>query len=130
MFTRRTLLSRLRVLALVAVAAIVSPHSRIQASVVPPSATSPPPAVLTIEGLDTYILVPRDPSDLDLLIIRPAACDADEPTWRAQIADLDLDDVDIESFLRLTGEHYYTYPALVRERAKAIRTGKLTVEGT
>jgi hypothetical protein len=51
MFTRRTLLSRLRVLALVAVAAIVSPHSQIQAAVVPPSATSTPPAVLTIEGL-------------------------------------------------------------------------------
>ena len=46
------------------------------------------------------------------------------------IAELKLDDVDIDSFLNLSGEHYYTYPALVRERAKAIRTGKLTVEGT
>ena len=46
------------------------------------------------------------------------------------IADLELDDVDIDSFLHLSGEHYYTYPALVRERAEAIRTGKLTVEGT
>jgi hypothetical protein len=44
------------------------------------------------------------------------------------IAELELDDVDIDSFLRLSGEHYYTYPALVRERAAAIRTGKLTVE--
>lgn len=45
-----------------------------------------------------------------------------------EIGDLDLDDVDIESFLRLTGEHYYTYPALVRERAEAIRQGRLRVE--
>ena len=40
-----------------------------------------------------------------------------------------LDDVDVDSFLHLSGDHYYTYPALVRERAAAIRTGKLTVEG-
>jgi hypothetical protein len=46
------------------------------------------------------------------------------------IATLELDDVDLDSFLHLSGEHYYTYPALVRERAAAIRTGKLTVEGT
>ncbi len=45
------------------------------------------------------------------------------------IAILELDDVDIDSFLHLRGGHYYTYPALVRERAAAIRTGKLTVEG-
>jgi hypothetical protein len=45
-----------------------------------------------------------------------------------EIADLDLDDVDIDSFLRLTGEHYYTYPALVRERAEAIRQGRLRIE--
>ncbi len=45
-----------------------------------------------------------------------------------RIASLDLDDVDVESFLRLGGEHYYTYPALVRERAAAIRSGRLKVE--
>jgi hypothetical protein len=45
-----------------------------------------------------------------------------------EIARLELDEVDIESFLRLTGEHYYTYPALVRERAEAIRRGELKVE--
>jgi hypothetical protein len=44
------------------------------------------------------------------------------------IGELDLDDVDIESFLRLSGDHYYTYPALVRERANAIRSGELKVE--
>jgi hypothetical protein len=44
------------------------------------------------------------------------------------IGDLELDDVDIESFLRLTGEHYYSYPALVRERAEAIRQGRLRIE--
>lgn len=46
----------------------------------------------------------------------------------AKIGDLDLEDVDIASFLRLSGEHYYTYPALVRERAEAIRAGRLKVE--
>jgi len=46
----------------------------------------------------------------------------------AEIAELDLEDVDIDSFLRLTGEHYYTYPALVRERAEAIRQGRLRIE--
>jgi|SRR5580698_3000915 hypothetical protein len=45
-----------------------------------------------------------------------------------EIGELELDDVDIESFLRLTGEHYYTYPALVRERADAIRNGRLRIE--
>jgi hypothetical protein len=45
-----------------------------------------------------------------------------------RIRALGLDDVDIESFLRLTGEHYYAYPALVRERADAIRHGRLKVE--
>ena len=45
-----------------------------------------------------------------------------------KIGELDLDDVDIESFLRLSGEHYYTYPALVRERAEEIRAGRLKVE--
>ena len=47
----------------------------------------------------------------------------------ARLQTLELDDVDIDSFLHLSGDHYYTYPALVRERAAAIRTGKLTVEG-
>jgi len=46
-----------------------------------------------------------------------------------RIAELELEDVDLESFLRLSGEHYYSYPALVRERAEAIRQGKLKVEG-
>jgi hypothetical protein len=45
-----------------------------------------------------------------------------------RIGALELDDVDIESFLRLSGEHYHTYPTLVRERAAAIRRGQLQVE--
>jgi hypothetical protein len=53
----------------------------------------------------------------------------DRKSAERTIAELELDDVDIDSFLHLSGEHYYTYPALVRERAAAIRTGKLTVEG-
>ncbi len=54
----------------------------------------------------------------------------DRKSAESAIAELELDDVDIDSFLRLSGEHYYTYPALVRERAEAIRTGKLKVEDT
>lgn len=45
------------------------------------------------------------------------------------IAALELDDVDVESFLHLSGDHYYTYPALVSERAAAVRSGRLKVEG-
>ena len=52
----------------------------------------------------------------------------DRPSVEQRIHALELDDVDIESFLRLTGEHYHTYPALVRERAEAIRRGQLKVE--
>jgi hypothetical protein len=46
----------------------------------------------------------------------------------AKIAELNLAEVDIDSFLRLTGEHYYTYPALVRERAAAIAAGRIRIE--
>ena len=46
----------------------------------------------------------------------------------SELRERDLDEVDVESFLRLHGDHYYTYPALVRERAEAIRTGRLRVE--
>jgi hypothetical protein len=53
----------------------------------------------------------------------------DRRTAERVIAKLELDEVDIDSFLHLSGDHYYTYPALVRERAAAIRAGKLTVEG-
>lgn len=50
------------------------------------------------------------------------------PAAEAEIGAMELEDVDIESFLSLSGDHYYTYPALVRQRAEAIRQGKLTVE--
>jgi hypothetical protein len=39
-----------------------------------------------------------------------------------------LDEVDVPSFLRLSGEHYYAYPALVHERAAALRAGRLRIE--
>ena len=45
-----------------------------------------------------------------------------------KIAGLVLTDVDVDSFLHLNGEHYYTYPVLVRERAEAIRSGRLRIE--
>jgi hypothetical protein len=52
----------------------------------------------------------------------------DLETAEQRIRALDLEEVDLESFLRLGGEHYHTYPALVRERAEAIRRGQLKVE--
>jgi hypothetical protein len=52
----------------------------------------------------------------------------DSATAEERIRALELDEVDLESFLRLGGEHYHTYPALVRERADAIRRGELKVE--
>ena len=46
----------------------------------------------------------------------------------AQIGEMHLDEVDVPSFLRLSGEHYYAYPALVHERAVALRAGRLRIE--
>ena len=46
----------------------------------------------------------------------------------AALGELELEDVDVASFLRLSGEHYYSYPELVRQRAAAIRSGALKVE--
>jgi hypothetical protein len=59
----------------------------------------------------------------DLILRAPSRVAAEE-----KIATLDFDDVDTVSFLRLSGEHYYSYPGLVRERAAAIRSGQLKVE--
>jgi hypothetical protein len=59
----------------------------------------------------------------DAIVRAPTRTTAEE-----NIRMLDLEEVDIASFLRLSGEHYYTYPALVRERAEAIRSGALRVE--
>jgi hypothetical protein len=66
------LLAGLRVLALVAVAAIVSPHSQIQAAVLPPSDTGTPSAVLTIEGLGKGVAPLDGPWQFHL---------GDDPTW-------------------------------------------------
>jgi hypothetical protein len=80
--------------------------------------------------LDRPTLPPRDDFQADqarrlydAILTAPSRVDAER-----HIANLELDDVDIASFLRLTGEHYYTYPALVRERAEAIRQGRLRIE--
>jgi hypothetical protein len=58
------------------------------------------------------------------IILKAPTRDAAE----ARIAEIRLDDVDVASFLRLTGDHYYTYPALVHERAEALRAGRLRIE--
>lgn len=61
----------------------------------------------------------------DAVVRAPSRAAAEE-----RIAALELDDVDIESFLRLSGEHYYAYPGLIRRRAEAIRSGRLRIEQT
>ena len=46
----------------------------------------------------------------------------------ATIRELDLEETDVESFLRLGGEYYFTYPKLVVERAAQFRRGTLELE--
>lgn len=60
---------------------------------------------------------------LDAIIDAP-----DRRVAEQRIGELELDEVDLDSFLHLSGEHYYSYPALVRARAEAIRRGELKVE--
>lgn len=45
----------------------------------------------------------------------------------ASIADLEVEDTDIESFLRLGGKFYHAYPAMVKERGKDFRSGMVKV---
>jgi len=47
----------------------------------------------------------------------------------AAIRALDLDETDVESFLRLGGEYYFTYPTLIVERAAQFRRHALELEG-
>ena len=82
--------------------------------------------------IDPALLPPRaDFQSEQGRAIYAAIVDApDQPTAQKRLRSLDLDDVDVDSFLRLGGEHYHMYPALVRERAEAIRRGELKVEAT
>ena len=59
----------------------------------------------------------------DAIVAAPSRAAAEQ-----RIGEMELDNVDVDSFLRLSGEHYHTYPALVRERAEAIRAGRLKVQ--
>lgn len=59
----------------------------------------------------------------DALAAAATRADAEEA-----IGALDLEEVDVESFLRLGGSHYHVYPDLVRERARDLRAGKLVLE--
>jgi len=52
----------------------------------------------------------------------------DRATAEKRVAELELDEVDLQAFLSLSGEHYYAYPALVRQRAESIRRGELKLE--
>ncbi|MBI3248934.1 MAG: hypothetical protein HYZ50_20730 [Deltaproteobacteria bacterium] len=43
----------------------------------------------------------------------------------AAIDGLDLEDTEVESFLRLGGQFYHTYPKLVKERGQEFRSGAM-----
>jgi hypothetical protein len=43
------------------------------------------------------------------------------------IEELDLEETEIESFLRLGGQYYYTYPKLVKDRGEEFRNGKVKI---
>jgi hypothetical protein len=78
-----------------------------------PAATPPREDFLSGQAREIYDLIRQAPS-------------RDEA--EAKIAATHLDDVDVASFLRLSGDHYYAYPALVHERAEALRSGRLRIE--
>jgi hypothetical protein len=80
-------------------------------------------------GKDAGAIAAREDfqSDQGRAIYDAIAGAPDRAAAQARLAALELDDVDIDSFLRLSGEHYYSYPGLVRERAEAIRAGRLRV---
>ena len=80
--------------------------------------------------LDPAAMPPRNDfqSDQGREIYTAIVDSPDRPAAERLIRSLELEDVDNESFLRLSGEHYHMYPALVRERADAIRRGQLKVE--
>ena len=80
--------------------------------------------------IDPVLLPPREDfqSEQGREIYTAIVAAPDQATAEQRIRSLELDEVDVDSFLRLGGEHYHTYPALVRERAEAIRRGELKVE--
>jgi hypothetical protein len=80
-----------------------------------PSALPPRDDFQSAQGRALYDVIMKSPSRV---------------VAESAISEIELDDVDIDSFLSLSGDHYYTYPALVRERAQAIRAGKLRVEAS
>ena len=43
------------------------------------------------------------------------------------IAGLDLEETELDSFLRLGGQFYHTYPQLVKERGQEFRTGAVRI---
>jgi hypothetical protein len=46
----------------------------------------------------------------------------------ARIAALELEETDVDSFLRLGGTHYHVYPDLIRERGEQFRRGDLQLQ--
>ena len=45
------------------------------------------------------------------------------------IDNLDLEEIEVESFLRLGGQFYHSYPHMVKERGQDFRNGKVEIIG-
>ena len=43
------------------------------------------------------------------------------------IEDLDLEETEVDSFLRLGGQFYHSYPDMVKERGRDFRAGKIEI---
>jgi len=65
-------------------------------------------------------------SDNQLIYDALMAAATKEQAARA-IEAFDLEETEVESFLRLGGQFYHTYPQLVKERGKEFRAGTIKV---
>jgi hypothetical protein len=54
------------------------------------------------------------------------AANTKEEAARA-VGELDLEETEIESFLRLGGQYYHTYPQLVKARGREFRAGEIKI---
>ncbi len=87
-----------------------------------------------LEGTPRSFADPSDLPDLEdfqipdhrlMLAALREARDKDDAC--ARLRALDLEETDVESFLSLGGEYYFTYPALVRERGRRFRAKEIVL---
>jgi hypothetical protein len=75
----------------------------------------------TVPGREDF-QIPDNQLIYDALMAAKSKADAAKA-----IAELDLEETDSESFLRLGGQYYHTYPQLVKERGEEFRAGTVTL---